>query len=150
MPLPALAGHPLATARTLAAMARFRHTPPTQQLDSFGSVQTLELLSRDDPIARATWQALPGVAGAYQLLWAEVAKDLRRQGHGSALIAEIIRQASHHGERAGGHLRRMLVLLEQPNLIARAWLMRNGFVHVKSIDDLVPAHEVLVMIRTFT
>lgn len=129
-------------------MARFRHTPSTRQLDSFGSVQTIELLERGEPIARATWQALPGVPGACQLLWTEVAGALRRQGHGSALVQEMIRQASRHAEQNGGRLRRMLVLLEQPNLPARAWLMRNGFVHTKSIDDLSPRHEVLVMIRT--
>ena len=93
---------------------------------------------------------MPGIPGAYQLLWVEVAKDLRRRGHGSALVEEMIRQGLRHAEGNGGRLRRMLVLLEQPNIVARAWLMRNGFVHIKSIDDLVPEHEVLVMIRTFS
>jgi ribosomal protein S18 acetylase RimI-like enzyme len=129
-------------------MSRFRYSPPTEKLSSFGGVQTLELMG-PKPIARATWQALPGVPGAYQLLWTEVAQQVRRQGHGSELFAEIVRQARQHAAASGGRLRRFLVLIEQPNVGARAWLMRNGFVHTKTIDDLSPKHEVLVMVRTF-
>lgn len=131
-------------------MSRFHYAPPTDKLTSWGSVQTLELHDGREPIARATWQPVPGVAGAYQVLWAEVIESQRRRGNGTQLLAEVIRQARLHATAAGTPLRRMMALLEQPNLVARAWLMRNGFVHVKTLDDLAPRHEVLVMIRTMT
>ena len=98
--------------------------------------------------ARAAWQPLPGVGGAYQLLWVQV-DGPRRAGHGSAVLRQVLHAAAGHGERAGSPLRRMIALVPQPLVIPRAWLLRNGFVHVHTLDELAKDAEVLVMMRTF-
>ena len=99
--------------------------------------------------ASATWQALAGVDGAYQLLWCETTGP-RRTGHGSAVLREALRQAALHSEKVGRPMRRMIALVPQREVIARAWIMRNGFVHAHTLDDLDAGRaEVLVMVRTF-
>ena len=130
-------------------MPQFRYVPPIDKLGVIGS-QTVELGDRRDAIARCTWQPIPSVPGAYQLLWAEVAEPHRRRGNGSLVISEAVRQAQLH---AGAHrvpLRRMMLLIPQQNVIARAWLARNGFLHVNTLKDVGAEGEVLVMIRTFS
>ena len=129
-------------------MPQFRFAPPVDKLGDIG-LQSVELLDGRNAIARAAWQPIPSVPGAYQLLWAEVAEPHRRSGRGSLLIAEVVRQAQLHGKSRGVPIRRMMTLVPQPNVIARAWLARNGFLHVKTMDDLAPG-EILIMLRTFS
>ena len=54
-------------------MPQFRYVPPIDKIGVIGS-QTVELGDGRDAIARCTWQPIPSVPGAYQLLWAEVAE----------------------------------------------------------------------------
>jgi hypothetical protein len=54
-----------------------------------------------------------------------------------------------HATRAGEPLRRLIALVNQPDVIARAWLQRAGFVHVHTLTDLLAEDEVLLLQRTF-
>ena len=130
-------------------MPQFRYVPPAAKLDRF-TTQTVELLDGRIPIARAAWRAVVSVPGAYELVWAEVAETQRRRGNGSLVISEAVRQAQSHAKASGVAMRRMLLLIPQRNVIARAWLARNGFLHVNTLKDVGADGEVLVMIRTFT
>lgn len=121
--------------------------PPVQNRPAFR--QTVTSKAGKETIASAVWQALPGLTGAYQLLWCEVSAPHRRQGQGSRLLDELIRQAVDHGKVAGVPMRRMMALVGQKEVIARAWLIRNGFIHVHTLDDLARGQETLVMVRTF-
>ena len=131
-------------------MAQFRYAPPLERLAPYAPIQTIELLDGREVIARATWQPLASVPGACQLLRAEVAAEQRRRGNGSQVLAEAIRQARLHTKSEGAPLRRMITLIPQPNVIARAWLVRNGFVHSNTLNDVAVAGELLVMLRTFS
>ena len=130
-------------------MAQFRYVPPVEKLDRF-AVQTVELLDGRIPIARAAWRPVVSIPGLYELVWAEVAETQRRRGNGSLVISEAIRQAQRHAKSHGALLRRAILLIPQQNVIARAWLARNGFLHVNTLKDVGDDGEVLVMIRTFT
>ena len=121
----------------------FDHDPPVPDRPAPLFRQTVRSAT-----ASATWQPLAGVDGAYQLVWAEVTAG-RRIGGGSAVLREAMRQASLHGGRVGAPLRRIIALVPQPLVIARAWLLKNGFVHVHTLEELARDGETLVMMRTF-
>ena len=130
----------------------FKLSPPVPDAPGRFFQQTVEVTDGRQPLARVTWQAMPAVEGAYQLLYAEAADGRRRQGHGSLALSEAVRQAQLHATRAGRPIRRLVAFVPQPNVTTRAWLVRNGFVHVITINDLAPvgpSGEVLVMVRTF-
>ncbi len=130
-------------------MPQYRYDPPLDKLGPHDS-QLIELLDGRSPIARAAWQPLAAVPGACQLLWAEVIPELRRRGNGSLVLGEVMRQAKLHARSTGRPLRRMMLLIPQPDVIGRAWLAKNGFLHVNTLNDLGAGGEVLVMIRTFS
>lgn len=132
------------------AMAQFRYAPPLERLSLVVGFQTVELQDRRTPVARAVWQSLPSVPGGCQLLWAEVTMEHRRRGNGSQVFAEATRQARLHFKSLRQPLRRMMALIPQPNVSGRAWLVRNGFVHVNTLNDLAADGDVLVMLRTFS
>ena len=139
-------------ARLSSMSLPFKFHPPVPEQPGRFFQQSVELLDGRQPLARVTWQAMPAVEGVCQLMYAEVVEGRRRQGHGSHALAEMVRQAELHGRRAGRPIRRFVAFIAQPNVNARAWLVRNGFVHVHTVNDLSsapPNGEVLVMVRTF-
>ena len=128
-------------------MTRFTADPPVAERSGFR--QTVLLGDDARVTATASWQHVPGLAGVYQLLWAEVDPSQRRTGTGGRLLDEVIRQARQHGKMSGISLRRLMSLVGQREVKARAWMASHGFVHVHTLEELDRDQEVLVMVRTF-
>jgi ribosomal protein S18 acetylase RimI-like enzyme len=101
------------------------------------------------PVGELRWTTLARQPGVTQLLQAEVIPDRRRSGIGTRLLDAAVDQMLAYMDRTGAPLRRAVTLVNQPEVIARAWLQRRGFVHVKTLEDLDEHEDVLVMVRTF-
>lgn len=112
-------------------------------------MQQVSLLEGGAATAVASWATLPNQPGAAVLLDVHVVADQRRSGRGTKLMNELVRQMHAHAALAESPLRRLVALVNQPDVIARAWLQRNGFVHVHTLNDLHPEHDVMAMVRTF-
>ena len=133
-------------------MPKFSHDPPLPAVAAALPAafrQEVTLVEARRPIARATWAALPRQPGAAVLLDAEVDAARRRTGRGSAILKEVVGQFLAHCRLIETPPRRLVALVNQPDVIARAWLGRNGFVHVHTLGDLHAEAEVMVMSRTF-
>lgn len=112
-------------------------------------MQQVSLLEGRAEIATASWATLPNQPGVAILLDVHVIANERRKGRGTTLMNELVQQMHAHARLARSPLRRLMALVNQPDVIARAWLQRNGFVHVHTLSDLHPEHETMAMVRTF-
>lgn len=99
-----------------------------------------------DTIGTADWVSWPHQPGIAQILDIQIDEDLRRAGHGTRLLEELVRQA----ESACRPLRRIVAMINQPDTITRAFLQRRGFVHIHTLPDLGEGEiEVMCFVRTF-
>ncbi len=111
--------------------------------------QRVTATSGATPAGTLDWVALPNQPGAYQLIDAGVDPELRRGGVGTRMLESAVDQVVRHGKLVKVPARRLVALVNQPDVIARAWLQRSGFVHVHTLEELVADSEVLVLQRTF-
>ena len=109
--------------------------------------QTVRVVDAAATLATVRWTALPRQPGVALLLDAHAHPP--RHGHGTAALDEAIVQMRRHAALIGSPLRRALALVNQPEVIARAWLHRRGFVHVRTLEDLDRDAEAMVLVRTF-
>ncbi len=99
--------------------------------------------------ASLTWLALPHQRGIAQLLDVQVPRARRRKGLGTKLLTAAVEQMHRHAAVVGHPLLRAFALVNQPDVIARAWMQRSGFVHVHTLDGLRVGDEVMVLLRAF-
>ncbi|MEM1011004.1 MAG: GNAT family N-acetyltransferase [Planctomycetota bacterium] len=113
-------------------------------------VQTLTLQNGGTTVGELSWSHLPAHLGVYQLQHVEVRKKHRRQGYGSELLDSAMGQMQRHAKLVGIPVRRLIVLINQPDTILRAWLgQQAGFVHVHTLENVEEATDVMVFQRTF-
>jgi hypothetical protein len=113
-------------------------------------VQTIEVRDGTSGLGELTWTHLPGQVGVYQLLHVEVVKKHRRAGFGATLLDTAFIEIGRHARVAGEAARRLVVLVNQPDVILRAWLaQKGGFVHVHTLENVDINDDVMVMQRTF-
>ena len=119
--------------------------------DQLGAVwsQTVTMREAGGAVAAGSWATLPNQPGVAILLDLTVLEGLRREGRGTALLEELVRQMHAHAGVATTPLRRLLALVNQPAVVTRAWLQRSGFVHVHTLNDVHAEHETMVLVRTF-
>lgn len=96
-----------------------------------------------------TWAALPQQPGIAQLLDARVPVPKQRKGIGTRLLVAAVEQMHKHAAIAGHPLMRAFALINQPDVNARAWLQRSGFVHIHTLDGLHVGDDIMVLVRTF-
>ncbi len=112
--------------------------------------QTLQAPEGRTAVAALTWAHLPAHVGVYQLCHVHVREQDRREGRGTALLEAATDQMARHARLVGLPLRRLIVLVNQPDVILRAWLsQKGGFVHVHTLENVEEATDVMVMQRTF-
>ena len=103
---------------------------------------THELAEDGHVVASCTWTAWPRQPGVVQLLDTHVEEGRRRQGLGGRVLSEAIGRMDRP--------RRLVAMVDQPEVVVRAWLQRNGFVHVHTLTNLSGGDtETMVLVRTF-
>ena len=141
--------YPLAGGRTVASVSRTivlePELPDAAPPASF--FQTVRLVDAGATLAVVRWTALPNQPGVALLLDARA--DPPREGHGTAALDAAVVQMRRHAALTGSPLRRAIALVNQPQVVARAWLHRRGFVHVKTLEDLAREAEAMILVRTF-
>jgi ribosomal protein S18 acetylase RimI-like enzyme len=135
-------------------MSTFNHDPPLPP--SFprdthtGFAQSITLHEADQPLALARWHAPSGEQGVVQLVELTVDPAHRRRGLGSALLREVIQQATALHQLKHFRLRRLWISVEQKTqVIARAFLTQHGFHHTATIKELLDHQDAMVYVRTF-
>lgn len=111
----------------------------------------------DEPIGRVTlfvdgravgrcgWHLLSEKDGAVHVLWFEVAAEVGRRGHGTALFKEMVKRANEHLASRGGRLRRVTCALEQKaQVVARAFATRCGFHHTATVGNVLRDQDLMV------
>jgi GNAT superfamily N-acetyltransferase len=108
-------------------------------------VRSVELREGSDRIAVATWSNSMNADGVVTLLHVEVASELRRKGHGTAVFDEAIQLAREDLQKAGHRLRRVVAIAEQKqHIIGRSWLTHVGFHHVTTLKHTLVDQDMLV------
>lgn len=129
-----------------AAMTDFAVQPPVPADLAGAFQQHIVLSNEDDVIGEISWTTWPNQPGVVQLLHVEVDEARRRSGHGTRLLTAMIEQAV----LAARPLRRVVAMINQPDVITRAWLQRSGFVHIDTIQDVAEeGMELMCLVRTF-
>jgi ribosomal protein S18 acetylase RimI-like enzyme len=132
----------------------FKHEPPLPsslpRAEREGFLQTIQIPGGSDVLATACWHAPSGREGVVQLIELSVDPAQRRQGLGTALLREVMQQATalHKAKRI--RLRRMWISVEQKTQVnGRAFLTKHGFHHNATITELLDDQDALLYVRTF-
>lgn len=113
-------------------------------------IQTLTASDKARPIGRAVWASSATQPGTVQIVFIEVSPAHARQGIGSQLMVRIIEEAQKRARHLGIPLRRVWVVVEQKTqIVARGFLTRHGFHHVKTIDALHKDEAAMVYVKSF-
>ncbi len=112
-----------------------------------GTARALRIDLHDHARQIGTMLLTLGMAdGVIQIIDIQIDPSLRRIGHGSTLFVEGLRQASLL--LAPALPRRVVVLLGQKSqLLARAFILRHGFHHIKTLPSLGANEDVMVYVK---
>ena len=130
-------------------MPHFTHDPPTAPRAGF--IQTIRMLENDRSIGLARWHAADDSPdGVIQILDFNIEPAYRRQGHGKRLMAALVDECLAYSRARRQPLRRLwLTVRQKKQVIARAFMLSQGFSHIATIRDLLEGEDALVCIRTF-
>ena len=130
-------------------MPDFLYDPPVPTTVQQAFVQRIDLRERGKVIATARWHAAVGADGVAQVLDLNVNPEQRRRGNGSTILNAVIRQAVECGKARAVPTRRIWIVVEQKTqIIARAFLTRNGFHHVSTVKELLSHQDGLMYMRS--
>jgi ribosomal protein S18 acetylase RimI-like enzyme len=135
---------------TKPPISQYELTPAIPRVVALPFIQELKLVKDGRLIAMARWHAPEGSDGIVQLLDLHVDPDHQRQGHGSALLREVYKQATMLFNRLEIKPRRIWASVEQKRQVnARAFFSRHGFHHVTATKNLHRKQEALIYVRSF-
>ena len=99
-------------------------------------------------IGTARWYVPAVDHGAVQILEIHIAPEVRRKGHGTALLRELIRQVRAYHQARGARFRRLWIAVEQKSQVAaRAFLTHVGFHHVATIQNILIKQDALIYLK---
>ena len=134
-------------------MPQFKHDPPTLSPPAQGMsgfVQQISLSEGKQTVAVAQWHAPEASPGVVQILELSVTPDLRRRGHGGALLRELIAQVQAFHAARKVRFRRIWLNVEQKSQVhARAFLTQHGFHHVATVEELFDHEDALVYMKSY-
>ena len=130
-------------------MPQFTYDPPLSSTPGF--VQTIRVNGEKQGAGTATWHApAAGEDGIAQILVFTVPLHHRRAGHGKRLMAAVIGQVlDYHRLRKLPPRRIWMIVRQKQQVIARAFLISQGFVHTATIKELLLDEDALVYVKTF-
>lgn len=130
-------------------MPHFTYDPSTAAQAGF--VQTITMSERGKRLGVARWHAADDSPdGVVQILDFQIDPPFRRQGNGKKMMAALVEQCLAYSRTRRQPLRRLWVSVRQKKqVIARAFILSQGFTHIATIRDLLDGEDALVCIRTF-
>jgi len=131
-------------------MPTFRVTPTLPEAPSTGPfIQTVILTEQNVDIGKAIW-AVNEDASVFQILHIHITAEHRRAGTGGTLLDETLRSIKQFARQRGVKPRRVWIVVEQKSqVIARAFLTRQGFHHTTTISNLLKDQDALVYQKAF-
>ena len=125
--------------------------PPARTKPVGPFLQSIRLADGEEVVGHARWQAsFDPSHGAVQILDLTVSPTRRRQGNGRRLMDAITAQANEYFRCRKSRLRRVWIPVDQKaQVVARSFLMKFGFHHVGTIQELLRDEDLLMYMRTF-
>jgi GNAT superfamily N-acetyltransferase len=112
---------------------------------SAGFVQQITLNESRLPVGRITWFMPANDDGVMQVLEMQIDPAHRRRGHASRLLGEAVAQARLLCKHRGIQLRRTWIAIEQKSqVVARAFLTKQGYHHTSSATNLLKNQDLLL------
>ena len=116
-----------------------------------GLIQTVRASDSAVPTGMAVWHSpVEATDGVAQILDFTIPPTHRRRGHGKRLMVAVVGQfVAYHRLREIAPRRLWLTVRQKNQVVARAFLISQGFVHVATVTELLRDEDALVYVRTF-